>query len=205
MLICSADGIDAVIMPVQPMQAPTPVEIDRPDKGVFLVASEDMVDSWFRQSVVFLVTHGEEGTLGLIINRPTRVAMSEVLPELRGTGVNQHRLFWGGPVAMERALFLTRSRIRLGQAEHIIDDIYASADRDMLQEMLDSDKANDQLRLYVGHAGWAPGQLDAEIAEGAWYLFKANAATVFHDKPETIWREFIGSRSRGRIMVWRRH
>jgi putative transcriptional regulator len=181
-----------------------PLEIARPDKGIFLVAAPSMSDPRFSRSVIFLLDHDRDGTIGLIVNRPTDVSLADALPGLEGIEGRQTKLFFGGPVSVERVMFLTRSATPLAQARHVIDDIYGSGNGALLQQLLKRDEAEIKLRLYLGYAGWGPGQLDRELVEGAWRLFQVDSATVFHTRPESLWPAFMECQEAGRLLVRRR-
>jgi putative transcriptional regulator len=168
-----------------------PQQVTTPAQGILLVASRQMPDPRFQRSVILLLVHGEEGSLGLIINRPTRIPLSEALPELGGEGV-KHRLFFGGPVAMNTLMFLVRGKPPSAHATPILEDVYVSADRRALERLLGTRKLAEKIRLYFGHAGWGPGQLNAELATGSWHLFQADAETLFHGQADTLWEKFIG-------------
>ena len=179
-------------------------EVDAPRKGIFLVASPSMSDPRFQHTVIVLLSYGENGALGLIVNRPTNIDLAAAIPDLEGGGEKRHRLFFGGPVAMKRILLLVRSEVALESAEHIMGDVYSSADRSVLEQLLILEKPANTLHLYFGYAGWASGQLEAEIGERSWYLFKADAAMIFDDEPSTLWRRFMERRRADQIIVWHR-
>jgi putative transcriptional regulator len=162
-----------------------------PAKGVFLVAKRGMADPRFQRSVVLLLAHSDNGTLGLIINRPTDVPLSQVLPDLHAPNAEQHALFFGGPVGMDMLIFLTRSGVPPEHARQVMNDVYFSVDRETLEQLLTTRKARSELRLYIGHSGWGPGQLAAEIARGDWLLARADSATVFDKDLQTIWPQLI--------------
>ncbi|MDA2933112.1 YqgE/AlgH family protein [Acidobacteria bacterium AH-259-D05] len=162
-----------------------------PEKGVFLVASNSLVDPRFRHSVVLLVSHGQEGTLGLIINRASEVPLSDVLPDLEGSGKELHVVFFGGPVGLDGLLFLTRSAEPPERATQVMADVYFSGDRELLQELIQRGKNANELRVYLGRSGWAPGQLEAEIARGSWQLVRGDAHTVFEKDLDDVWRDLI--------------
>lgn len=182
-------GDTAVVsVPEQP-ELPSPSLT--PEKGIFLVAKPGMVDPRFQRSVVLVLAHSDKGTLGLIINRPTDVPLSQVLPDLQAPDTERHALFFGGPVGMDMLIFLMRSHAPPEHARHVMTDVYFSVDRETLEQLLTKHKADRELRLYVGHSGWGPGQLAAEIARGDWLLARADPATVFEKDLQTIWPELI--------------
>jgi putative transcriptional regulator len=167
-----------------------------PARGVFLVAKSEIQDGPFYQSVVLLLAHSDKGSLGLIVNRPTEVPVSEALPELGGK--TAHELYYGGPIALDGLLFLVRSDHQprpprppgpSWNAERVLDDVDYSGDRTLLDELMRLETKSDALRLFIGHSGWAPGQLDAELARGSWDVVQADAATVFTKEPKLMWLE----------------
>ncbi|MFO1433838.1 MAG: YqgE/AlgH family protein [Candidatus Competibacteraceae bacterium] len=171
-----------------------PLAITQPAAGVILVASRRMLDHRFRHAVILLLAHDDEGTVGLIINRPTDLSLADALPELSEQGAG-HRLFFGGPVALNTLMFLVRNPVPLAQATRVLDDIYVSSDRGTLEQLLGKRTAV-VMRLYFGYAGWGPGQLNAELANGSWQLFQTDADTLFQDQGDTLWEKFIGPSNR---------
>lgn len=158
---------------------------------IFLVASPQLADPNFRQTVV-LVTHaaGSSGPIGVVINRPTDVEISKALPNVKGVEKAQGPLFFGGPVARNVVAFLFRSDTPRKEAVAVMDGVYLSFDRDLLAELLARDKPMEGLRVYAGHSGWAPGQLESEVSRGFWTSARADARSIFETKPEALWPEF---------------
>jgi putative transcriptional regulator len=152
------------------------------------VAETQVEGPIFGQSVVLLLAHGDQGTLGLIINRPTLLPLSEVLPDIAQADKESRKLFVGGPVGIDNLIYLFRSDDALAGASHVTDDVYFSGDRQILQKVIGS-RESDRLRIYIGHSGWAPGQLDMEIARGDWQIVRADAGTIFDRYPERIWQK----------------
>jgi putative transcriptional regulator len=163
-----------------------------PARGVFLVAKPEIDSGSFYRSVVLLLVHGEEGTVGVIVNRPTGVLLSEAIPDLVEDDTS-HPLYFGGPVGLEGLLVLFRSDAPSDGSEAVMEDLYFSGDREVLEELLKQGKPDDELRLFIGHSGWARGQLDAEISRGAWEVQRADAFTVFRTEPEWMWELLSGS------------
>jgi putative transcriptional regulator len=163
-----------------------------PAKGMFLVATPTIDGGPFFESVVLLLSHGEDGTLGLILNRETRVSLSEALPDL-DVEAPSHTLYFGGPVALEGLLVLFRSVVPPENAEAVIEDVHFSGDRDVLETLVKENQQSDEIRIFIGHSGWAPGQLDAELRRGAWDVMPADAFTVFQTKPELLWEHLTMS------------
>ena len=184
--VCQSFGIQAASIPKPRPRIPSV----QPDKGVFLVAKQGMLDPRFRRTVVLLVAHGPAGTLGVIVNRATEVSLEDVLPQLEKPG-GKSRLFYGGPVGLDTLMFLIRSEEPLEQTTNVMGDVYFGGDKNTLERLLEEERDSHQLRLFVGHSGWAPGQLDSELDRGDWRLFRANAFTVFEKRLDSIWSDFM--------------
>ena len=177
--------VDSALFGHDPQQ-PKGVPEVQPEKGIFLVA-HPRIGGPFRQTVVLLLAHGEQGTLGLVVNRPTDVPLSEVLPEMARGDKESRDLYFGGPVGLENLIFMFRSDKEEAGAAHVMDDVYFSGDRQVLERVI-GERGPDRLRIYIGHSGWAPRQLDAEIARGDWRLVRADATAVFGRNSERLWK-----------------
>ncbi len=162
-----------------------------PAKGVFLVA-KPRVPGTFRETVILLLAHSkEDGTIGVIINRTTNVTLSEALPDLEVEGEPSHQLFFGGPVAMNAHIVLFRTGNPPEGAPHVMWDVYFSGERDVLEELLKRQKGANEMHIFMGYAGWGPGQLQWEINRGDWELARGDRETLFEKEPDLIWPELM--------------
>jgi putative transcriptional regulator len=168
-------------------------------KGVFLVAGPQLLDPNFRKTVVLVIHHGLDGTLGIVINRPTTTALSRLLPDTKEFQGQPDTVYIGGPVFQQVLLLLLRSRIRLQSANQVLDDVYFSQDMNMLTDMFKQNSQKGAFRVYAGHAGWAPGQLEDEFERGDWRVIRADSGTVFEKDPDTVWPEMIQRSSEQKI------
>ena len=160
------------------------------EKGVLLVASPSLSDPNFHQTVLFIVEHGRSGTVGLILNRPTNVLVSEVLPDFTVLKLTTHRLFAGGPVERTQLVLLFRLTQLLPDTRQIIDRIYVGTPR-VLERIMTQPKPTETFRAFSGFAGWAPGQLEHEMLEGAWGVLPSNAFNIFDKDPAMLWPDSI--------------
>lgn len=161
------------------------------NQGMLLVAKRDLVDPNFRHTVVILVRHEEEGTLGLIVNRVSEMSLSKAIPELEGAVDTRHKLAFGGPVETSRVLFLVRQPGSPEQSINVFDDIYLSASRSVLEKALSDNKSPNELQVYAGHAGWAPGQLEYELKRGDWLVAQGDPEVIFGPNAATLWEVLI--------------
>ena len=164
-------------------------------RGMFLVASRRLADPNFAQSVVLVLEYDAKGALGLIVNKPTRVQLSELLPEVEELKERADIVYLGGPVSKDHVLLLMRSRLHPPQAGRVFADTYVSTSLESLKSAVAAGDEGPQLRAYVGYAGWGPGQLDDEVSRGDWHIAPADEATVFDTGAEKIWPDLIEKNS----------
>ncbi|WP_172384443.1 MULTISPECIES: YqgE/AlgH family protein [unclassified Streptomyces] len=170
--------------------------------GRLLVATPALSDPNFDRAVVLLLDHDEEGSLGVVLNRPTPVGVGDILEgwgELAGApGV----VFQGGPVSLDSALGVAvipgdegavRSRRRPSRDDPIgfrrVHGAIGLVDLEAPPELLAA--ALGSLRIFAGYAGWGPGQLEDELVEGAWYVVESEPGDVSSPDPERLWRSVL--------------
>ena len=163
----------------------------KPAPGMFLVAKRELYDPRFAQSVVYLVEHGQDGTLGLIVNRSSGISLSEAVPDIEDKQAAAHVMYYGGPVGMPMILMLVRSKSATEGMTHVVDDVYISSDRGVLDRVLAAKKIDSGLRFYIGYSGWAAGQLDFELLRGDWYVVAADTDAIFSDDTDSLWSRLI--------------
>jgi len=160
--------------------------------SILLVASPELNDPYFRQSVVLVTRHRGGAPVGVIINRPMPLTLGEAFPDREKLEGRQERIFFGGPVSRHTPVLLYRSQRDLGKSLRVLDDVYMSVAADVLEEILGGDSPPDAFRVFAGFAGWASGQLEREIERGGWYVLAADADIVFRTDSRTLWRELVG-------------
>jgi putative transcriptional regulator len=160
-------------------------------EGKILVADRKLKDPHFAQTVVLIVTYNGQGTVGLVLNRPSDVPISELLSGVKDARSRKDSAFTGGPVEPMSVLALLRTREGPKGAQHVAADIWAILDQDLLGEALSKHASSEELRFYVGYAGWGPGQLEAEMDAGAWRVIRGGADTVFATKPDSLWNRVM--------------
>jgi len=160
--------------------------------GKLLVARRSLADPNFAQTVILLVEHSDdEGTVGLILNRQTKIPVSRLSKEIEGAKGRSEPLYLGGPVQVEGVMALVRSHTKLEEAKHVLADIYMISNKTGLEKTISSNSASNSLRLYLGYAGWDAGQLEWELGMDAWNILPASAAVVFDPHPETLWSRLV--------------
>ena len=157
---------------------------------MLLVATDEMRDPRFSETIILLLHHESEGVLGVAINRPTWVIPSTVFPDMRFMENYSENIFVGGPMARTNVLALIDdSEIELPEAEPLFDSVYLSTNPEFLQEIIGIADPDVNLRLYAGHASWEVKQLEREIAAGQWKVIPATADLVFSQNPLKLWNQ----------------
>lgn len=163
----------------------------RLSKGKFLVASRQIRDPRFKETVILLIQHDINGTVGLIVNRPTTVRLSDFFPEIKERKGDEHFTYIGGPVGMNQVLLLIRLQNKSEGSQWIFDDVYVSASKTVLEKLIKNPDGEAKFRAYAGYAGWIGGQLQQEMWRGDWEAVRADAETIFKKPPEKIWPDLI--------------
>lgn len=160
--------------------------------GKLLVASRDLGDPNFAKTVILLVHYDEEkGAVGLVINKRTDVPISRVFHDLKEASSRKDPVYIGGPVELNSVLALLKSAKKPDGADRVFGDVYLISDRDLLTKTLASSAEATVFHTYIGYAGWQTGQLEHEIELGAWHILPADAGTVFHADPDSVWERMI--------------
>jgi putative transcriptional regulator len=160
-------------------------------KGRFLVAARRLKDPNFHKTVILLIRYGADGASGLVINRPLKVKISAVMPEIKELEQRKENLYLGGPVEPNKVLLLLKSAKTPEDSMPVFGDVYISSSRKELRRMITKTDKDERFRIYAGYAGWAPKQLESECYRGDWHVLSADAGTLFDKKPSEVWQELI--------------
>ena len=166
--------------------------------GRILVARPDISDPNFDITITMVIEHTEEGALGLVLNRPSEVAVQETFAEWSEMVVDPPTVFAGGPVGIGSVIALGRSDQVDGELVHNMHPV------DLQQQpSLVAGSGVEQVRIFGGYAGWGPGQLEGELANKGWWVVDGSADDVFSSQPSRLWAEVMG-RQKGEL-AWYAH
>jgi len=161
------------------------------EAGMILVAREKIRDPRFHETVVLVLQHDQRGTVGLIINRSSRLSLAEAIPNLPERIV-AGTLSYGGPVAPDAVMAL----ITVGEGEKppepalkVVGSLYVTGIEALVNWLTTERAGTAHCRVFLGHAGWAPGQLKKEMIGDAWQLFPADEKMPFTGQLEELWQE----------------
>ncbi|MFJ7944371.1 YqgE/AlgH family protein [Streptomyces sp. NPDC096354] len=158
--------------------------------GRLLVATPALADPNFDRAVVLLLDHDEEGSLGVVLNRPTPVGVGDILVSWAELTAEPDVVFQGGPVSLDSALGVAvipgdEGPLGWRRVYGAIGLVDLEAPPELLAAALGS------LRIFAGYAGWGPGQLETELTEGAWYVVESEPGDVSSPRPEQLWRAVL--------------
>ncbi|MGX1882809.1 YqgE/AlgH family protein [Streptomyces sp. NPDC055287] len=158
--------------------------------GRLLVASPALADPNFDRAVVLLIDHDDEGSLGVVLNRPTPVGVRDILLPWAGLAGDPDVVFQGGPVSLDSALGVAvipgdEGPLGWRRVHGAIGLVDLEAPPELLAAALGS------LRIFAGYSGWGPGQLEEELKSGAWYVVESEPGDVSSPEPESLWRAVL--------------
>jgi len=159
--------------------------------GKILIAQRDLPDPNFTKTVVLIVELNNEGTVGLILNRRSDVTLSSVFEKMTPHEGSSPVFYLGGPVQNDGVIGLLRADAGPKDTHHVFGDVYVTAGREPLEDMVAAGADPSRFRAYLGYAGWSPGQLERETAQGSWRVLKSVAGTVFDPNPDSLWDRLI--------------
>jgi len=154
-------------------------------KSVFLVATDQLDGTGFAKTVVLMVHFGGRGgTTGLTINRPSDLTLKEAFPNIERLRDSNDALYLGGPVGSQSVFVLLRTKQPKKGMMRLIKDIYFTPGHQILAEAMEGES-----RAYAGYAGWAPGQLQAEIDRGDWRVIRRDPDIIFDEDTADLWQQ----------------
>jgi putative transcriptional regulator len=153
--------------------------------GNVLVATSKIQDPDFAHTVILLIRYDQQSAVGLTVNRPSDVPVSELYPELKH--LRPITFYAGGPIAIGvRALL--RSRTPPTPAQRVFGDVFLITKKQALTKLIQEGTPSSSFRVYAGSAGWTVPQLNGEVMHGLWRIAPADAGAVFDLHPETLWQ-----------------
>ncbi len=159
--------------------------------NLLLIAKPEMTDPRFQESVVLVTRHGGPGPIGVILNKPTGMHLNDIFSDLPDLDKKTGSIYYGGPVSSEILAFMVETESSPKPALTIAEHIFLALDPDLLHNFILHPEQRKQLRVYSGYSGWAPGQLEAEIERGDWWVMPLRTKYLFPESPEKLWNQIV--------------
>jgi putative transcriptional regulator len=193
----------ALIAPAALFGAAPPATSDPPQgrflNGQLLVATSDMRDPRFRETVILMVRHSKDGAMGLVINRPAGdQRLSRILQDLGDDGAGATGslpIYVGGPVQPELGFILHTTDYRRAGIIDVTGDIAVTATREIVRDIA-AGAGPKKFMLIFGYAGWGPGQLEGELSRNSWYTAPLDLPLVFDLDRDRVWERAVERRTR---------
>ena len=157
--------------------------------GIFLVASPALRDPNFRHSVILVTQMADGSSVGFIVNRPGERSLAQILPDNTVLKRFTEPLYLGGPVEAAGLFAVFRARANPPGGLRVLGDVYFALEPAVVEKLLHAPP--QRVRFFNGYAGWARGQLAAEVESGGWYVLNADADAVFRKNTDTLWEELV--------------
>ena len=157
-------------------------------RGQLLVAGSGLDDPNFRRTVVLIGEHGDEGAMGVVLNRVSGVTVEDAVPPIAALTAPGDFVYLGGPV-QPQAVVVLADFVDPARAETLVVDTVGF----LPSEVVDAAEIGElrAVRVFAGYAGWGPGQLEGEVEDGSWVVLPAMTADVFTTAPERLWSEVL--------------
>lgn len=160
--------------------------------GQFLIAMPDLMDPEFQHTVTYLCAHSNEGAMGIVINRPMKVGLGEILSQMELLPVNpeieQIQIFQGGPVQQDRGIIIHEPASQWDATINVTDGLGVATSRDIL-ESISQGTGPARTLIALGYASWGAGQLERELAENCWLNSPADESIIFEVPPQQRWKK----------------
>lgn len=157
----------------------------RPSKGKILISEPLLSDNYFKRSVVLLAEHNEEGSFGIILNKPIDNKFNEIVPDFPEYSGS---LFLGGPVSNSSLFFIHTLGDKIDNSQEIMEGLYWGGDIESVRElMMLKQIGHNQIRFCVGYSGWGSNQLEDELKRNSWLVGGLPVETMMNKSPDDLW------------------
>jgi putative transcriptional regulator len=161
----------------------------KPSQGKILISEPFLGDFYFRRSVVLLADYSEEGSFGLILNKPLEVKINDVLKDFPAFDT---KLFLGGPVQTESLFMLHTLGKKIEASMEVMKGLFWGGNFDQLKEMiLENQVSPSEVRFYIGYSGWEPKQLDQELEKHSWVVSTTKLDEVLGKSAGNLWKNTL--------------
>jgi putative transcriptional regulator len=166
-----------------------PDQVLKAKAGRLLISEPFMQDPYFKRSVVLLTEHSETGSFGLIVNKPIPMFLNEAVDN---APVFNARLGLGGPVQKDTLHYLHRVGHLIPDSTEVMPGVFWGGDFEVVKRLITTDQLKPKdIRMFVGYAGWAEGQLSSEMKSKSWIIARADESVLFDVAPEKLWSKLL--------------
>jgi len=159
------------------------------EKGNILISEPFLADNYFRRSIVYLTEHNSEGSMGFVLNKPLGISINEIVDDFPECDFT---VSVGGPVSNNTVHYIHTFGARIPDSVEVADGIFWGGDFDLVKQVIAEGSVKpNELRFFLGYAGWSEGQLDSEMEEHAWLVGKIPRRMVMHTMGSEFWEKTL--------------
>lgn len=159
------------------------------EKGKILISEPFLNDPNFKRSIILLSEHNENGSIGFILNKPTKLKLNQVIddfPDFEAT------IYLGGPVQINTLQFIHRVGDIIEGSTEIFDGLYWGGNFEYLKLLIEAKQVEpEDFRFFIGYSGWTEGQLEDEMNINSWIVTSTGIDNIFSEEPDKLWREIL--------------
>lgn len=160
-----------------------------PEKGKILISEPYLSDQFFERSVVFLTEHNDNGSVGFILNKPTKLSVDEVIEEFPSF---RSVVSIGGPVASNTLHYMHTLGEVIPESIEVLPGLFWGGDFEQVKFLIESKIiTNEQIRFFIGYSGWSPNQLERELQENSWLVGELEKDVIIKEFEEDIWKNTL--------------
>lgn len=164
-------------------------EFKEPKQGSLLISEPFLFDPNFKRSVVLLVEHNEEGSIGFILNKSVNLNINDAIEDFPEFNAE---LFFGGPVGQNNLFYIHTLGEKLPESKEIVDGIFWGGDFDHLKMLIDTGQiSEEEIQFFAGYSGWGADQLVNEMKEKSWIMAPATSEIVMRSRGKEFWSEVL--------------
>lgn len=159
------------------------------ENGSLLISHPTMLDDTFFKGIILITHHNYEESIGLVINRPSKIKLHEIISEIP---VSNFPVYIGGPVAKNSIHYIHNIGKKIPESIKIVDGLYFGGDFDVVKNLIEAKEISKKnIRFFAGYTGWESNQLEKEIKEESWIINKANKELCLRYSNENLWGEIL--------------
>jgi putative transcriptional regulator len=162
-----------------------------PLRGRFLVATRRLEGSFFSKTVIFLLNHSDQGSSGVVINRPSHINLSTAFSDVNELQNNNDTVYTGGPVGLNGFLILIQSDGKPQGSQSLTGNLHVGTSIETLKYIYNQSGTDEQVRVFFGYAGWRPSQLMSEVENGSWHVMTGDTGLIFDNNSDGLWDKFM--------------
>ena len=162
---------------------------EKPAIGRILISEPYSIDTYFARSIVLIVEHNDQGTVGFILNKPIQFPINSILPNFPSL---KSSISFGGPVQEEALFYIHTLGNKLPNSQRILNDLYWGGSFEVLKLLFETGMIHEnEIRFFLGYSGWHSKQLDDEIDKQLWLVSDFDTATIMNKSHESLWKQAI--------------